>query len=78
MWTQVGVNGSSSQDTEEEKTTEAPSTLVASLSDHGTISDKASSVNLFHMLSSFSTWPWCILYMNGFRSCNCCVVLSKF
>ncbi|CAK9191124.1 unnamed protein product [Sphagnum jensenii] len=32
---EVGVNGSSSQDTEEEKTTEAPSTLVASLSDHG-------------------------------------------
>ncbi|CAK9857468.1 unnamed protein product [Sphagnum jensenii] len=31
---EVGVNGSSSQDTEE-KTTEAPSTLVASLSDHG-------------------------------------------
>ncbi|CAM6045505.1 unnamed protein product, partial [Sphagnum compactum] len=33
---EVGVNGSSSQDTEEEKTTEAPSTLVASLSDHAT------------------------------------------
>lgn len=49
------MNGSSSQDTEEEKTTEAPSTLVASLSDHGTISDKTRSVNLFHMLSSFST-----------------------
>lgn len=72
------MNGSSSQDTEEEKTAEAPSTPVASLSDHGTISDKARSVNLFHMLSSFSTWPRCILYLNGFHSCNCCVVLSNF
>ncbi|KAH9574294.1 hypothetical protein CY35_01G049500 [Sphagnum magellanicum] len=33
---EVGENGSSSQDIEEEKTTEAPSTQVASLSDHAT------------------------------------------
>jgi len=33
---EVGVNGSSSLDTEEEKTAEAPSTPVASLSDHAT------------------------------------------